>query len=191
MALWTRGKVGYDPILMLLLVGTTAVCAPAQVAYTLLWYGGHPGRLGKGLIFSTGLAMGLALLLGPSLETRGVATGLGVGEIVGIAVYLSILVDRLLERPAGTGLLRNFAITLGAFSSSAGAGYLLDRLLEPRGWFGLLELSIGWAIPAAAGVYWILLSGEQQARVTRAVLNFLRTLKPKAAIKNANPADLG
>jgi hypothetical protein len=39
MMLWTRGKVVYDADLMLLLVGTTVVCAPAQVAVTFLWYG--------------------------------------------------------------------------------------------------------------------------------------------------------
>ncbi|MGO8918771.1 MAG: lipopolysaccharide biosynthesis protein, partial [Stellaceae bacterium] len=112
MTLWTRGKITYDPSLMLLLVGTTAVCAPAQVAYMLLWYGGRPGLLSRALICSTGLAMGLAMLLAPWFGTQGVAIGLGVGEIIGVAVYLSLLVDRLLQRKAGTGLLRNFWTTL-------------------------------------------------------------------------------
>jgi O-antigen/teichoic acid export membrane protein len=91
MMLWTRGKVVYDADLMLLLVGTTVVCAPAQVAVTFLWYGGRPGQLNKALAFSTVLAMGLAILLAPWFQARGVAAGLGVGEIAGIAVYLSLL----------------------------------------------------------------------------------------------------
>ena len=175
MMLWTRGKVAYDPSLMLFLVGTTAVCAPSQVAYMLLWYGGYPGPLSKALIFSTGLAMSFAIFLAPWFGTRGVAAGLGVGEIVGVAVYLSLLVDRLLERKAGTGLLRNFWTTLLSFLSSAAAGYLLDQLIGPRGWFGLVELGFAWAIPAAAGAYWTLLSGTQKARVTGAAVSFVRS----------------
>jgi O-antigen/teichoic acid export membrane protein len=183
MTLWTRGKVSYDPVLMFLFVGTTAVCAPAQVAYMLLWYGGYPGRLSKALIFSTGLAMAFAILLAPWFGGRGVATGLGVGEIVGVAVYLSLLVDRLLERKAGTGLLRNFCTTLLSFSSSAACGYLLDRLIEPRDWFGLVEFGVAWSIPAAAGLYLIFLSAPQQARVTGAALCFVRSRRAKWSVK--------
>lgn len=175
MTLWTRGKVAYDLDLMLLLVGTTAVCAPAQVAYTLLWYGGHPRLLSKALIFSTGLAMGLAIVLAPRLGTHGVAIGLGVGEIVGVAGYLSLLVDRLLGRKAGTGLLLNFLTSLLSFLGSASLGYLIDRLIDPDGWFGLLELGFLWSVPAAVGLYWIVLSEGQKARVAAAVASLVRS----------------
>ena len=174
MALWTRGKVGYDLDLMLILVATTAICAPAQVAYTLLWYGGHPRLLSKALIFSTGLAMGLAFLLAPRFGTLGVAFGLGVGEIVGVAVYLSLLVDRLLGRRAGTGLLINFCVSLASSLGSAALGYLVDRLIEPQGWLGLAELGIAWSLPAAGGLYLVVLSGSQKARVSAALLGFIR-----------------
>jgi O-antigen/teichoic acid export membrane protein len=191
MMLWTRGKVVYDPVLMLLLVGTTAVCAPAQVAYMLLWYGGYPGRLSKALVFSTVLAMALAGLLAPWFGVQGVAAGLGVGEIVGVAVYLSLLVDRLLERKVGTGLLRNFWTTLASFSSSAACGYLVDRLIEPRDWLGLTELGVAWTIPAALGVYLIFLSRPQKAQVIGAAVSFVRSIRAKACVKNANRADFG
>jgi O-antigen/teichoic acid export membrane protein len=175
MMLWTRGKVTHDPVLTLLLVGTTTICAPAQVAYMLLWYGGYPGRLSKALIFSTVLAMVLAVLLGPSFGPRGVAVGIGVGEIIGVAVYLSLLVDQLLERKPGTGLLRNFWTAIFSFLSSAACGYLMLRLIEPHDWLGLVELGVAWAIPAAAGVYMIFLSGQQQARVTGVAVSFVRS----------------
>jgi O-antigen/teichoic acid export membrane protein len=191
MTLWTGGKVAYDPTLMFLMVGTTALCAPSQVAYMLLWYGGHPGPLSKALVVSTGLAVGLAIVLAPWFGTHGVAVGLGVGEIVGIAVYLSLLVDRLLGRAAGMGLLPNFWASLLSFSSSAAAGYLIDRLIEPRGWLGLVELGFAWAIPAVAAVYGILLSGPQRTRVTGAPGNFVRRKTAKSLIKKAQPADLG
>ncbi len=181
MMLWTRGKVAYDPVLMLLLVGTTAVCAPSQVAYMLLWYGGHPGRLSKALIFSTALAIGLATLLAPVFGARGVGAGLGAGEIVGIGVYLSLLVDQLLERKPGSGILRNFCTTVVSFSSSAACGYLLDRLIAPRGWLGLLGLACAWGIPAAAGAYSLLLTGSQKARVTAAAVGFVRARRAKHA----------
>lgn len=191
MTLWTRGKITYDAGLMLLLVGTTAVCAPAQVAYTLLWYGGYPGLLGKGLLCSTGLAMGLAAVLAPWFGTRGVATGLGVGEIVGTAVYLSLLVDRLLERESGTGLLRNFAATLFSFSASAGVAYALHQLIEPRGWFGLIAFGAAWTIAAAAGAYRLLLGRTQQARVMQTAGALFRSMRAKSPAKNANPVDIG
>lgn len=191
MTLWTRGKITYDQSLMLLLVGTTAICAPAQVAYTFLWYSGHPGLLGRALLCSTGLAMGLAMLLVPWFGTRGVATGLGVGEIVGTAIYLSLLVDRLLQRKAGTGLLRNFTTTLISFSGSAAAGYLLRRVIEPRGWFGLVAVGAAWTIVAAAGAYRALLSRSQQARVIEAAAGLARAIRAKSPPKNANPADIG
>jgi O-antigen/teichoic acid export membrane protein len=175
MTLWTRGKVVYDPEVMLLLVGATAVCAPAQVAYTLLWYAGYPGRLNKALIFSTGLSVGLAILLAPHFGAAGVAAGLGIGETAGIAVYLSLLVDRLLQRKPGTALWRNFWTASLSFLGSAAVGYLLDFLLKPSGWLGLIELGFVWSIPAAAIVYWIFLSGPQQDRVTAAAANFLRS----------------
>jgi O-antigen/teichoic acid export membrane protein len=174
MVLWTRGKVDYDLDLMLLLVGTTAVCAPAQVAYTLLWYGGRPRLLSKALIFSTALAMGLAFLLAPRFGTLGVALGLGIGEIVGVAVYLSLLVDRLLGRHGGTGLVTNFCASLVSSLSSAALGYLLNRLIEPGGWFGLAELGITWSIPAAGALYLVMLNGSQKARVAAAVMSFVR-----------------
>jgi O-antigen/teichoic acid export membrane protein len=191
MALWTRGKIVYDLDLMLLLVGTTVICAPAQVAYTLLWYGGYPGPLNRALLFSTGLALGSAILLAPFFAARGVAAGLGIGEIAGWAVYLSLLVDRLVHRKPGTGLLWNIGVALLAFLSSAATGYLLDLLIEPHGWFGLIELGAAWAISAAIGVYWGFLSGPQQARVAAVVSGFVPSRKPKSNIKNANPADLG
>jgi len=181
MTLWTRGKIAYDPVLMLLLVGATAICAPSQVAYTLLWYGGYPGRLSKALIFSTGLALGLALLFGPWFEARGVAAGFGAGEIVGVAGYLSLLVDRLLERKPGTGLLRNFSIAALAFAVSAAAGFLVQRLIEPNGWFGLIELGIAWTVPAAAGAYFTLLSRSQQARAIGAVGTLARSIRERSA----------
>jgi O-antigen/teichoic acid export membrane protein len=187
MMLWTRGKVVYDSDLMLLLVGTTVICAPAQVAYTLLWYGGYPGRLNKALIFSTGIAMSLALLLAPRFVTLGVATGLGVGEVVGIAVYMSLLADRLLERRVGTGLLKNFWMSLLSFSTSAASGYVVRELIDPRGWVGLLEFGVAWAILAAIGVYWLLLNGQQQARITAAVIGIARMRGAKSRIKKANP----
>jgi O-antigen/teichoic acid export membrane protein len=191
MTLWTRGQIVYDPELMLLLVGTTVVCAPAQVAYTLLWYGGYPGRLNKALIFSTVLAMGLAVLLAPRFGTRGVAVGLGVGEIVGMAVYLSLVVDWLLERKSGTGLLRNFCMSLLSFLGSAVSGYVVHQLIGPRGWFGLLEFGFAWAIPAALGVYWVLLSGPQKARVTAAATSVVRTRRARARTKNTTPGAFG
>ena len=191
MTLWTRGKITYDPTLMLLLVGTTALCAPAQVAYMLLWYGGYPGLLSRALICSTGLAMGLAVLLAPWFGTRGVAIGLGAGEIIGVAVYLSLLVDRLLERKTATGLLRNFWATLFAFSGSAAAGYLLHRLIEPRGWFGLVAFGAAWAVPAVAGIYWLLLSKSQKMRVTSAAISFARLIRVRPSMRSANPADIG
>jgi O-antigen/teichoic acid export membrane protein len=191
MALWTRGKIAYDPSLMLLLVGTTAICAPAQVSYMLLWYGGRPGLLSRALICSTGLSVGLAMLLAPWFGTLGVATGIGVGEIIGVAVYLSLLVDRLLERQAGTGLLRNFWTTLLSFVGSAASGYLLHWIIEPRGWFGLVEFAIAWSIPVAVAAYAILLTRPQQARVIGAAVSFARSLRVRPAMKNANPADIG
>jgi len=191
MTLWTRGKVAYDPPLMLLLVGATAVCAPSQVAYMLLWYGGYPGRLSKALVISTALALGLALLLGPWFEARGVAAGFGAGEIVGVAGYLSLLVDRLVGRKVGTGLLRNFSIAVLAFVSSAAAAFLIHRLIEPRGWLGLIELGILWTVPAAAGAYFTLLSRPQQARAIAAALSLARSIKGKASPRNAKPVDSG
>jgi O-antigen/teichoic acid export membrane protein len=191
MMLWTRGKVAYDADLMLLLVGATVVCAPAQVAVTFLWYGGYPRSLNKALVFSTVLAIGLAILLAPRFQARGVAAGLGVGEIVGIAVYLSLLVDPLLERKTGAGLLRNFWISLLSFLASAASGYAVHELIGPHGWFGLLEFGFAWAIAAAAGVYWIFLTKPHRARVTAAATNFVRTRRPKSRVKNANPAEFG
>jgi O-antigen/teichoic acid export membrane protein len=191
MTLWTRGKIGYDPILMLLLVGATAICAPSQVAYTLLWYGGYPGRLSKALIFSTGLAVGLAILLGPWFEARGVATGFGVGEIVGVALYLSLLVDHLIERKPGSGLLRNFCITTLAFLVSAAVAFLLDRLIAPRGWLGLIELGIAWTVPAAVSAYFTLLSRPQQARVIGIAVSFVRSIRVRSSLRNAKPVDFG
>lgn len=173
--LWTRGKVEYDPILMLLLIGTTAICAPSQVAYTLLWYGGYPGRLSKALMLSTGLAMALAVMLAPWYGVRGVAVGTGAGEIVGVAIYLSLAVDRLLEREARSGLVRNFWTTALSFSSSAGCGFLFYRLIEPNTWLGLVEFGLAWAIPAAAGMYLVLLNGPQKARVTAAATSLVRS----------------
>lgn len=175
MTLWTRGKVEYDPVLMLLFVGTTAICAPAQVAYTFLWYGGHPGRLSKALFFSTSLSIGLAILLAPRFGARGVAAGLGAGEIVGVAVYLSLVVDQMLERQTGTGLLRNLWNTLLSFSTSAACGYLLHRLIEPRDWFGLAAFGFAWTILAASGAYFMFLNRPQQARVTEAALSLVRS----------------
>ena len=181
MTLWTRGNIAYDPDLMFLLVGTTTICAPAQVAYMLLWYGGYPNVLNRALLFSTSGAMGLAVLLEPFLGVRGVAMGLGAGEILGIAWYLSLLVDRMLERRAGSGLLRNFCTSVLSFLSSAAAGYLLYRLIEPRGWFGLIEFGAAWSVPAALGLYWTLLNAPQRARFADAALGVIRSWKPKKA----------
>ena len=181
MTLWTRGKIVYDADLMFLLVGTTTICAPAQVAYMLLWYGGYPAVLNRALLFSTGAAMGLAVLFEPFLGVRGVAMGLGAGEILGIAWYLSLLVDRMLERRAGTGMLRNFCISVLSFLSSAGAGYLLYRLIEPRGWFGLVEFGVAWSVPAAIGLYCALLTAPQRARFAAVAFGVIRSWKPKKA----------
>ena len=189
MVLWTRGKISYDGVLMLMMVATTAICAPSQVAYQFLWYGGYPGRLSKALIFSTCLAIGGAVLLAPSLEARGVAIGVGFGEVLGVAVYLSFLVDRMLGRNAAMGLLRNFAATVLAFFGSAGACYLIDRSIGPRGWFGLIEFAVLWTFPAAAGLYWTLLNKEQRARVAARALGFFRARRAKPS--SANTADAG
>jgi O-antigen/teichoic acid export membrane protein len=191
MTVWTRGKVGYDPILMLLLVGTTTICAPAQVAYTLLFYGGYPGRFGKALALSTGLSLGIATLLSPWFDVRGIAAGFGVGEIVGVAIYLSLLVDGLLKRKAGAGLFRNFSIAAAAFLASAGSAMLIHRLIEPRGWFGLIALGAAWVVPAAAGAYWTLLSRPQQARAISVAAGLVRGLKGKSLLRNAKPVDFG
>jgi O-antigen/teichoic acid export membrane protein len=189
MVLWTRGKIPYDGILMLVMVATTAICAPSQVAYQFLWYGGYPGRLSKALILSTCLAIGAVVLLAPPFEARGAAIGLGIGEVVGVAVYLSFLVDRMLGRNALMGLLRNFAATVLAFLASAGACYLIDHSVGPRGWFGLIEFAVLWTLPAAVGLYWTLLNGEQRTRVAARALGFLRSRRTKPS--GANTVDAG
>jgi O-antigen/teichoic acid export membrane protein len=191
MVLWTRGKVTYDPYLMLLLVGTTAICAPAQVAITLLWYGGFPGLLNRALIFSTILSMGLSILLAPFFQVHGVAIGLGVGEIAAIAVYLALLVDRLLERKPGIDLARNFGVSLLTFAASAAGSYLLYRVIDPHGWFGLVEFGCAWSIPGAAGLFWLLPSSAQQARAIATMVSFVRSKRARWRLKNANPADYG
>ncbi len=178
MTLWTRGHIRYDPYLTLILVGETAICAPAQVAYTLLWYGGYPRPLNKALFASTGVAMGLAALLAPWFGVRGVAAGVGVGEIAGVAVYLSLLADRVIERKPGSGLLRNLGTTLLAFASSTACAYLLFRLIGPHGWIGMIGLGFAFAVVAATGVYWILLNGLQRARVTAAATAFVQKNRP-------------
>jgi O-antigen/teichoic acid export membrane protein len=191
MTLWTRGKLDYDPVLMLLLVAATAICAPSQVAFTFLWYGGYPGRLSKAFAFSTGLALGLAVLLAPWFEARGVAAGFGLGEVLGVAVYLSVLVDRLIGRKVGSRLLRNFSITVLAFLGSAACAFLIHRLIEPRGWLGLIELGITWTVPAAIGAYFTLLSKPQQARAIAALVGLARSLKGRLSLRNAKPVDSG
>lgn len=180
MALWTHGHIPYDPYLMLILVAETAICAPAQVAFALLWYGGYPGPLNKGLFASAGLAMAIAALLAPWFGARGVAAGIGAGEIVGVAIYLSLLADRVIERKAGTGLLRNLKTTALSFAGSAACAFLLFRLIEPHGWLGLIELGAAYAILASVGAYWILLTPAQRARMTSTIAAFMR-----AGLRNA------
>jgi O-antigen/teichoic acid export membrane protein len=179
MTLWTRGKVAYDADVMFLLVGATTICAPSQVAYMLLWYGGYPSPLNRALFFSTGAALGFAALLCPLLGARGVAMGLGAGEILGIAWYLSVLVDRMLGRRAGTGLLLNLSISLVSFFSSAGIGYVLHRLIEPRGWIGLVELGILWSIPTAIGLFFALPTARQRVRLADTMRAAIRAWAPK------------
>ncbi len=174
MALWTHGHIPYDPYLMLILVAETAICAPAQVAFALLWYGGYPGPLNKGLFASAGLAMAIAALLAPWYGARGVAAGIGAGEIVGVAVYLSLLADRVIERKAGTGLLRNLKTTALSFAGSAACAFLLSHLIEPSGWIGLIELGAAYTGVAAAGGYWILLNRSQRAWLWAIAAAFVR-----------------
>ncbi len=167
--LWTRGKVDYDQELMLLLVGTTAICASSQVAFTMLWYGGYPGLLSRALVISTGLAIALAVLLAPAFEERGIAAGLGIGEVLGIGIYLPLLADRLLHRRAGAVLLQNFGFTVASFASSMGLATIIRILIEPRGWLGLVEIGIAWTMIAGAGLYWLVLSGPQRQRLASAL----------------------
>lgn len=135
--------------------------------------------------------MALAMLLSPWFAARGVALGLGVGEIVGTAVYLSFLVDRLLQRKAGSGLLRNFMTALVAFSSSGAVGFVLDRLIAPHGWLGLVVFGSAWSIFAAAGAYRLVLSRAQQARLREVLTTLLRAARARWSVKSANPADIG
>jgi O-antigen/teichoic acid export membrane protein len=179
LTLWTDGKVGYDPVLMILLLGTTAICAPSQVAYTMLWYGGYPGLLNRALVFSAALGIGLALLFGTWLDVRGIALGLGIGEIVGVGFYLPALADRLLMRPRGTEFLQNLRVTLLSLSISAGLGYLMLRIIGPHNWQGLIELGIAWAIPAAAAHYWLVISASQRGRVASSVASYVRSRRAK------------
>lgn len=174
MALWTHGRIPYDSTLALLLVGETAICAPAQVAYTLLWYGGHPRPLNKGLLASTALAMGAAAALAPWFGARGVAAGIGIGEILGVAVYLSLLADRVIDRPPGTGLLRNLRTTLLSFAGSTAVAFGLARLIDPRGWLGLIELGAAFTALAALAAYWLVLDRPQRTRVTAAAAAIVR-----------------
>jgi hypothetical protein len=114
-----------------------------------------------------------------------------VGEIAGIAVYLSLLVDPLLERKTGSGLLGNFWVSVLSFSASAASGYAVHEMIGPRGWFGLLEFGVAWAIPAAVAVYWLFLSRPRRARVMAAATGLVRSRRAKSRMKNANPAELG
>jgi O-antigen/teichoic acid export membrane protein len=182
LTLWTHGKVVYDPVLMALLVGTTAICAPSQVAFTMLWYGGFPAILNRALFLATSVAIGLALLVGKWWDVRGVACGLGVGEILGIALYLPIRADRLLLREGRTGFLQNIRVTLLSFLSSAGVGYLMLRLVEPRDWLGLIELGLAWTIPAAAAHYCLVISASQRSRIVHSVTDFVSSRRPKRPI---------
>jgi O-antigen/teichoic acid export membrane protein len=182
LTLWTHGKVGDDPVLMALLVGTTAICAPSQVAFTMLWYGGFPTILNKALFLATAVAMGLALLLGKWWGVRGVACGLGVGEILGIALYLPIRTDRLLLREGRTGFLQNIRVTLLSFLSSAGVGYLVLWLIEPYNWLGLIELGLAWTIPAAAAHYWLVIGASQRTKIMHSVADFVRSRRAKPPI---------
>jgi hypothetical protein len=64
-------------------------------------------------------------------------------------------------------------------------------LIEPRGWLGLVEFGSAWAIPAGAGLGWVLLSGSHKARAAAIALSFVRSRRSKPCVKSANPVDVG
>jgi hypothetical protein len=106
-------------------------------------------------------------------------------------VYLSLLVDPLRERKTGSGLLGNFWVSALSFLASAATGYAVQAMIGPRGWFGLLEFGVAWAIPAAVAVCWIFLSRPRRARVMAAATGLVHSRRAKSRIKNANPAEFG
>ena len=124
-ALWTRGRVSFDPVLAAVFAGGLLLMIPANCAFGLLRLIDRPLPVAVALIIQTVVGSALCLILIPGEGALGAALAVSVAEVVIAGPILVVEVARLLGRNVAMILLRAYGPALVAL----GLGFVMARPL--------------------------------------------------------------
>lgn len=168
-AIWTRGTVGAEPLLLLALLAGIFAAGPGQAALALLKYSNEARPCAVAWSIQAGAGLAGAVVLVPAFGAPGAALAFGVSEFLGLTLYLTLVVEKRFGFSARTHWLRSYGVGAVAFAISYAAAMLV---LPRQSSVGLVDLGVsvlGWAALISAPAALLLLSPVRRARLLAAV----------------------
>jgi O-antigen/teichoic acid export membrane protein len=166
-ALWLRGRVNLEPSLIVAFAVPVALTASAQLYQLILVFSNRPRLTAYAVFGYTISGLMFAALLEPGFGATGVAAGLGLGEVMAMALYLPSRTLRMIgiaDLPIQrAGLPR----TLLALAVS----YVIARITAafiPTGTaLGLILFSGTWGAATGLCTFLVLLEPAQRALILK------------------------
>jgi O-antigen/teichoic acid export membrane protein len=166
-ALWLRGRVEIPLELIVIMALPIAISASSQVYQVLLSFTNQPKLIAHGVGIFALVGFGSAIALAPSFGAEGVATGLAIGEVIGMVLYLPARTLRATGVGGGQFHAANVLRAALATLLGYGVGRLVFLMIAPSDYLGLFGFGVLWTVIAGLAAYYLLLNAEQRAVIAR------------------------
>jgi O-antigen/teichoic acid export membrane protein len=153
-AIWTRGKVAYDPWLIGFFVIPMLLTAPSHAGTVALQYNNQPGPIALARAAHTLFGLLLCSLLVPLFGSPGAAAGLALSEASTAGGYLTFAATRRCAIDYAVYLRSSLGVTALMLLISYASAFLLVSWIRPDTVGGLLLFGVVWTpvalLPALA-----------------------------------------
>jgi O-antigen/teichoic acid export membrane protein len=174
LAIWTLGRVPFDPMVFWPLLAAAALSGPTLAGNSMLYFINRPRGLAATHLAGGLVTLGLAALLVPRLGAAGAAIGLLTAELAVVSVAVSILAARVAGLPA----LRRIVVTQGcaavAFATSAALAWGAIGLTGSDSLARLVVAGVLWLVVVPWPLVFVLFNAGQRRWIRDRIARRLR-----------------
>jgi hypothetical protein len=172
--MWTRGAVGFDPMLAALFLGAVLAMAPANGAVGLLRFMDQPGPMARCLLAQAVCSLLLCLLLIPTAGAAGAAGAISSAEVLTVGLYGGLMAGRLVGAPMTPMVLHTCKVALLSLGLSLGVAWVVGQGVAAVG-AGLIPFVVLWGLLTAGPALWLIPDRHQRAWLAGRARRIFRT----------------
>lgn len=162
LAIWTLGKVPFDPAIFWPLLATAGLAGPSIAGYAVLHHVNRPRGMAGAYGASGALTLILCLLLIPRMGAAGAAWAVLIAEVA----VLSLVIPNHAAKIVGGSFMARFARTqlcaLGAFTISAAGAWGALTLIGGETLVRLILVGFLWGALVTIPLFFLLFDGDKR-----------------------------